>query len=104
MTNGTACTTELKRDLDEQLKKFWDLETLGIVEGESVVHRKFIQQIHFNGEQYNVALPWKNRYGQLPDNLQLCHRCLDGLMKRLPQNPTLLERYDAVIREQLQEE
>ena len=83
MTAGTACTTELEQDLDEQLKKFQELETLGIVDGESVVHEKFVQQIRFNGEQYSVALPWKDTCGQLPDNLQLCYWHLSGLMKRL---------------------
>ena len=57
MTTGTICTTGLEQDLDEQLKKFWDLETLGIVDGESVVHEKFVQQIRFSGEWYSVVLP-----------------------------------------------
>ena len=83
MTTGTVCTTGLEQDLDEQLKKFWDLETLGIVDGESMVHEKFVQQICFSGERYSVALPWKDGCDQLPDNLQLCHQPLDGLMKRL---------------------
>ena len=83
MTAGTACTTELEQNLDEQLKKLWDLETLGIVDGESVVYEKFIQQIRFNGEQYSVALPWKDSCSQLPDNLRLCQQHLHGLMKRL---------------------
>ena len=102
MTTGTVCTTGLEQDLDEQLKKFWDLETLGIVDGESMVHEKFVQQISFSGQRYSVALPWKDGCDQLPDNLQLRHQRLDGLMKRLQQSPTLLERYDTVIREQLQ--
>ena len=91
MTTGTVCTTGLEQDLDEQLKKFWDLETLGIVDGESMMHEKFVQQIRFSGERYSVALSWKDSCDQLPDNLQLYHQRLDGLMKRLQQNPTLLE-------------
>ena len=57
MTAGIVSTTELEQGLDEQLKTFWDLETLGIVDGESGVHEKFVQQIRFNGERYSVALP-----------------------------------------------
>ena len=34
ITTGTVCTTGLEQALDEQLKKFWGLETLGIVNGE----------------------------------------------------------------------
>ena len=83
MTTGTVCTTELEQGLDEQLKKFWSLEMLGIVDGELVVHKKFAQQIHFSGEWYRLALPWKDGCDQLPDTLQLCHQRLDDLMKRL---------------------
>ena len=78
-----VCTTGLEQDLDEQLKNFWDLETLGIVHDESVVLEKCVQQIHFSVERYSVALPWKDSCDQLPDNLQLCHQQLDDLMKRL---------------------
>ena len=56
----------------------------------------------YSGEWYSVALPWKDGCDQLPDNLQLCHQHLDGLMKKLRHNPNLLERYGAVIKEQLQ--
>ena len=72
------------------------------MDGESGVHGKFVQQICFNGERYSVVLPWKDNCVQLPDNLQLCRQRLDSLMKRLRKNLALLERYDAVIREQLQ--
>ena len=63
------------------------------------MHEKFVQQIRFSEEQYSVALPWKDGCDQLPDNLQLCHQHLDSLIKRLRRNLTLLERYDAVIRD-----
>ena len=42
MTVVTVCGTGLEQVLDEQLKWFWDLETLGIVDGESGVHEKFV--------------------------------------------------------------
>ena len=43
MTVGAVCATEPEQGLDKQLKRFWDLETLGIVNGESGVHEKFAQ-------------------------------------------------------------
>lgn len=37
----------------------------------------------------------------MPDNFELCHRQLTGLLKRLKQNLQLLVEYDSVIRDQL---
>ena len=81
MTVGTVCATEPEQGLDEQLKRFWDLETLGIVDGESGVHEKFVQQIRFNGERYCVTLPWKDNCEHLPDNLSFAVGALMALLK-----------------------
>ena len=87
--------------LDDRLSRFWDLETLGIARDEPSVYDKFTQQISFNGERYQVRLPWKETHPPLPDNLELCRRRLTSLLKRLRQNPQLLADYNAVIKDQL---
>ena len=46
-------------DLDEQLKMFWDLESLRIKEDECSVYDKFEQSILFKNGRYEVRLPWK---------------------------------------------
>ena len=68
---------------------------------EPSVYDKFVQQISFNGQRYQVSLPWKENTPPLPDNLELCHRQLDSLLRRLKQNPQLLAEYDSIIRDQL---
>ena len=55
----------------------------------------------FTGERYEVALPWKDSALRLPDNYQLSLRRLQGLLRRLREQPELLMEYDKVIREQL---
>ena len=42
-------TQPTPRDLDDSLKKFWDLETLGIKEDECSVYEDFEKSISFKG-------------------------------------------------------
>ena len=65
------------------------------------VAEKFSQQITFNGKRYSVALQWKEDHLPLPNHLDLCHKRLQGLLKRLKQNPPLLKDYYSVIKDQI---
>lgn len=94
-------THPVEWNLDDQLRRFWELETLGIMKDEPSIYDKFVQQISFDGRRYQVSLPWRENHSPLPDNLELCHRRLDNLLRRLKQNPPLLAEYDSVIRDQL---
>ena len=49
-----------------------------------------------------MALPWKELHDTLPDHYQLSLKRLHGLLRRLRQNPAILEQYDHTIKEQLQ--
>ena len=88
--------------LDDCLKRFWDLESLGIVSEETSVHEKFVQKIRFDGQRYEVSLPWKESHPQLPDHRELCRKRLMCLLKRLRQTPQLLQEYDMIIHNQLE--
>ena len=84
-------------NLDVGLKKFWELESLGISKEKHPVQRQLTQQIAFRQGRYEVHLPWTH----LPDNYDLCRKRLTGLLKRLHQNPEQLREYDSVINDQL---
>ena len=43
--------------LDENLKTFWELESLGIKP--ATLYEKFQEQISFKNNRYEVHLPWK---------------------------------------------
>ena len=88
-------------NLDEQLRSFWELESLGIQETEKTMYDEFASKIAFSDGRYKVALPWKEFHDALPDNYQLSLKRLHGLLRRLKQDPTVLEQYDRTIREQL---
>ena len=87
-------------NLSDQLKDFWELESIGIKPEESVFD-KFLKETKFNGERYEVKLPWKEDHRLLPDNYMLsCYR-LKSLLKRMKVNSSVLKEYDNVIREQI---
>ena len=87
--------------LDAKLKRFWELESLGILKEEHPVQRQFTQRIAFRHGRYEVHLPWKEAHPHLPNNYELCQRRLTSLLKRLHQTPEHLQQYDSVIRDQL---
>ena len=61
----------------------------------------FTNTISFQGGRYEESLPWKEFHGPLPDNYQLSHNRLCGLLHRLKQTPSILREYDDIIRDQL---
>ena len=45
------------KSLERELHSFWNIETLGIVESEDVVHAEFSKNVHFENGRYIVSLP-----------------------------------------------
>ena len=43
----------------EQLKKFWDLESIGICGDECSIWDNFVEEVRFNEERYEAKLPFK---------------------------------------------
>ena len=90
------------RSLDEQLKAFWELESLGIQEAEKTLYDDFAARVTFHDGRYQVSLPWKDFHEPLPDNYSLSVKRLRGLLCRLRQDPDMLKEYDRIISDQLQ--
>ena len=88
--------------LDETLRAFWELESLGIQPDEKTPYDDTSSSIKFSGGRYEVSLPWKQFHQPLPDNYDLSQRRLHSLLRRLRQNPTLLHDYDRIIQEQIE--
>ena len=77
---------------DGSLRRFWDLETLGV--RPKSVYEEFEESIIFKNDRYEVRLPWKRPHPILPDNYELSIRRLSKLLKRLNQDPEVLKEYD----------
>ena len=76
------CVIEGGDSLEEEIKHFWNLETIGIKHDEPTVYEKFIEDIRHNGERYEVKLPFKEDHPLLPDNYHLSKMRLESLLRR----------------------
>ena len=84
--DGGPCYTNLvtthvllvDTQLDQRLKSFWELETLGICEPEKTMYDELSESITFSGGRYQVSLPWRQQHEPLPENYQLSLRLLKG--------------------------
>ena len=65
------------------------------------MYDKFANTIAFRDGRYMVSLPWKQFHSSLPDNYQLSHNRLWGLLHQLKQTPSMLCEYDDIIRDQV---
>ena len=89
-------------NLEEQLRAFWELESLGIQREEKTLYDDFATSVTFRDGRYQVSLPWKDYHEPLPDNYSLSVKRLQGLLHRLRQDPDILREYDRTIKEQLE--
>ena len=87
--------------LVDQLRSFWELESLGICEEEKTLYDEFASSITFSDGRYKVPLPWKEFHQPLSDNYLLSVKRLKGLLSRLRRSPEILKLYDSTIQEQL---
>ncbi|XP_064475828.1 uncharacterized protein LOC135389726 [Ornithodoros turicata] len=87
----------------DYLKRFWELESVGIVDDEknntlinSSVMEEFEENITFADGRYQVALPWKAGMTTLPDNLEVAKCRLQSLVRRLQRDGSVREYDDAI--------
>ena len=85
--------------LETQVKRFWDLDGVGIMETDTV-HETLKETITFDDGRYTVELPFQE-FHVLPGNFQLSVARLKGQLKRLRQQPLVIEQYHEIITKQL---
>ncbi len=89
--------------LNETLRSFWEIESLGIKQPDRCVLADFEDGIKCVNGRYEVLLPWKDVHPPLPDNYHLALKRLRGLQRRLQQQPALLKEYDTIIQDQVKQ-
>ena len=67
---------------DHQLTKFWDFESIGIRDKETVTEA-FEKNITFENGRYSVTLPFKENSPVLPDNYENTLHRFDSTVKHL---------------------
>ena len=91
------------RELNDTLKLFWDLESMGIQPlSNDPVSDYFTNTVRMVDGRYEVSLPWQESHEPLPDNIALSRRRLHGLLQRLKREPDILHEYNTIISEQLE--
>ncbi|CAJ0600156.1 unnamed protein product [Cylicocyclus nassatus] len=96
-------------ELCELVSRFWKLESVGILDNpdqrdDDECLKLFNNTIYYDSDEkrYVVTLPFKVDPVKVPDNYTLAYSRLRNQLKQLQQNPSYLERYHAVIEDQLQ--
>ena len=92
---------ETEDTLQTDLQRLWDLDSVGIRDGDTV-HAAFEKNLSFEDGKYSVHLSWKEHHKLLPDNFENSVARLSSQLKRLRREPEILKEYDAIIRDQLQ--
>ena len=92
--------------LVDSLRRFWETETIGIADGDdrtaSPVPNDFIEDIAFDGQNYQVGLPWKGSSFPVSNGYDTCSRRLQSLHRKLQADPVLLNEYHKIICDQLE--
>lgn len=93
---------------EEHIRNLYRLDTVGLadlekndIEDEQRAIDQFYQGINFNGERYEVTLPWKESPPSLNIDFGLAHGRLRSLYKKLAAQPALLEQYNSILLQQL---
>ena len=83
--------------LDDKFRAFWELEALRIRDREETLYDDFTGVVKLKNERYQVPLPWREYHDLLLDTYQLSLHQLQGLLRRLRQDPNVLKEYDDII-------
>ena len=100
--DNSKVQTDCDDELVNVLKQFWETGSIGIksVEFEKP-NEKFLSDIRFTGERYEVGLPWKHESLAIDDDYDLCHNRLRLLHRKLQKQPDIMTEYGKGIEEQL---
>ena len=100
-------SAEETNNLEFDLKRFWELEQIGINDPSNVSDEESAMQ-HFHGHlstdqgRYIVSWPWKNEFVESPpDNYQLALGRLRSQTKRMAKTPDIITKYNDIILNQL---
>lgn len=63
--------TYVDDETDKTVRTFWDRQAIGVVSSENTVHQEFEKLVKFNGERYEVSLPWNDTFELLSNNYEI---------------------------------
>ena len=98
---------EQQDDLNTTLKRFRDLETMGITSrpvrdppDEMVAWRKVSESMKFDNDHYVIAVSWRDDRPSLQKNRPLADKRLKSTERKLVKGPAIAEAYQKKITEE----
>lgn len=91
-------------EVTQIMQRFWETESIGIKDTpkcqQAIKLEDQFSDISFNGNLYEVGLPWKDDCQPSSDNWRMCDTRLKFLHCKLKVEPALLNEYPNIITEQ----
>ena len=96
---------------DDPLKRFWELDAIGIgshqehqrtLEEEDAINQ-FNSSCRFDGERYEVGLPWKKDHPPLVDNYGQAYQRLVSTERRLARDSEKARMYCEAVRQYIED-
>ena len=92
-------------ELNCLLKRFWDLESIGITTTrqqhltpeDKWAWEKVNNSLKFDGQHYEVAVPWRDERPQLPNNLLMAKKRLVSTERKLMKDKEIAVAYQQVL-------
>ena len=104
-SSNFARTKMIEDDTNFSLKKFWQLESLGIVDDpqELSQEEQFEKNLKFDGERYEVELPWKRNCPTLVNNRNIAMKRLINVESKLSKIPEQASMYKESINQYIKD-
>ena len=107
-TTAMFSTDDVDVDVDVMvmsLKHFWDLESIGICDSnaqtksmeETDAIAQFKESLSFDGQRYQVSIPWKRDHSELKDNYHQAVQRLKGIENNLKRDGIKQQDYSEAI-------
>ena len=98
-------------EVTSSLKQFWELESIGIIDDqqakwsldEESALSQFKKSLKFDGERYEVALPWKENHPRLRNNYKQAVKQLVSTENQLKRNDERAAAYSKAINQYIQD-
>ena len=100
LNTSDVLNTSQKADLNIEVQKFWDLDSSGIPDTDTV-EEQFERNIIVRDGKYFISLLFRDEHPVLLNNYDIALHRLNNLTKRLRRDPETLKKYDKIITEQL---
>ena len=95
-----------KTELEKTVEKFWDLESIGIVDGKKLMTfderdamEQFEKSIKFENGRYCVNLPFRSNAPKLESNFESAKRQMFSTETRLKRNESMKENYEKAMQD-----